>query len=110
MMISPRKRFHTTANGASSKFWNRWSTHSHWETFDRSAITPVSSEHVDGISSPERKHREAMEYAEDDEPEQIVEEEVLEASAQIPNIPVPRSSDGNVCNLCLTLGYLSHIW
>lgn len=40
-----------------------------------------------------------MEYAEDDEPEQIVEEEVLEASAQIPNIPVPRSSDGNVRSL-----------
>lgn len=62
----------------------------------RSAITPASSEHVDGISSPERKHREALEYAEDDEPEQVVEEEVLEASAQIPNIPVPRTSDGNV--------------
>jgi RNA polymerase-associated protein LEO1 len=74
------------------------------EYIDRSAITPVSSEHVDGISSPERKHREAMEYAEDDEPEQIVEEEVLEASAQIPNIPVPRSTDGNVCSLSSTLG------
>lgn len=36
-----------------------------------------------------------MEYAEEDEPDQVVEE-VLEASAQIPNIPVPRSSDGNV--------------
>lgn len=60
------------------------------------AITPASSEHADGISSPDRRHREALEYAEEDEPEQdIVEEEVLEASAQIPNIPVPRSSDGN---------------
>ncbi|GJE91156.1 Leo1 domain-containing protein [Phanerochaete sordida] len=59
------------------------------------AITPASSEHADGISSPDRRHREALEYAEEDEPEQdIVEEEVLEASAQIPNIPVPRSSDG----------------
>lgn len=37
-----------------------------------------------------------MEYAEDDEPEPMVEQ-VLEATAAIPNIPVPRSSDGNVC-------------
>lgn len=36
-----------------------------------------------------------MEYAEDDEPDQVVEQ-VLEANAQIPNIPVPRSSDGSV--------------
>ena len=55
----------------------------------------MSSEHADGISSSERKHRADMEYAEDDEPDQVVEQ-VLEANAQIPNIPVPRSSDGNV--------------
>ncbi|KAI0343082.1 Leo1-domain-containing protein [Trametopsis cervina] len=59
------------------------------------ATTPASSEHVDGISSPERKHRAEMEYAEEDEPDPIVEE-VLEASAQIPNIPVPRSTDGKL--------------
>ncbi|EMD38917.1 hypothetical protein CERSUDRAFT_112625 [Gelatoporia subvermispora B] len=60
------------------------------------AATPASSEHAehDGLSSPERKHREAMEYAEgDDEPEPIAEQ-VLEANAAIPNIPVPRTSDG----------------
>ncbi|CAL1714991.1 unnamed protein product [Somion occarium] len=34
-----------------------------------------------------------MEYAEDDEAEPVVEQ-VLEANAAIPNIPVPRSSDG----------------
>lgn len=51
---------------------------------------------MDGISSPERKHREALEYAEDEEPDPVVEEQVLEASALIPNIPVPRSTDGNV--------------
>ncbi|KAI0705174.1 Leo1-like protein-domain-containing protein, partial [Cytidiella melzeri] len=50
---------------------------------------------ADGISSPERKHRADMEYGEDDEPDPVVEE-VLEASAQIPNIPVPRSTDGNL--------------
>lgn len=59
------------------------------------ALSPTSSEHLDGISSPERKHREAMEYAEEDEPEPMVEQ-VLEATAAIPNIPVPKSSDGNV--------------
>lgn len=36
-----------------------------------------------------------MEYAEEDEPEPMVEQ-VLEATAAIPNIPVPKSSDGNV--------------
>lgn len=60
-----------------------------------SAATPASSEHADGISPSERRHREAMEYAEEEEPDQVVEE-VLEASAQVPNIPVPRSSDGTV--------------
>ncbi|KZT01324.1 Leo1-domain-containing protein [Laetiporus sulphureus 93-53] len=70
----------------------------HVVTHDEVA-TPASSEHaehLDGLSSPERRHREAMEYAEEDEEggEPIVEQ-VLEANAAIPNIPVPRSSDGN---------------
>lgn len=60
---------------------------------------------MDGISSPERKRREALEYEEDDEPDPIVEEEVLEASAQIPNIPVPRSTDGNVSVLHYRTAY-----
>ena len=64
-----------------------------------SAPSRESSEHLDGISSSERKHREAMEYAEEDEPEQTMEEAKLEAHANIPNIPVPRSSDGNVSPL-----------
>ena len=37
-----------------------------------------------------------MEYAEEDEPDQAMEESKLEAHANIPNIPMPRSSDGNV--------------
>ena len=36
-----------------------------------------------------------MEYPEEEETEAIVEQ-VLEASAAIPNIPTPKSSDGNV--------------
>ena len=47
-----------------------------------------------------------MEYGEDDEPDPVVEE-VLEASAQIPNIPVPRSADGSV-SLPSFLGPLNH--
>ncbi|KAH9915727.1 Leo1-like protein-domain-containing protein [Fomitopsis serialis] len=65
---------------------------------ETAAATPASSEHaenMDGISSPERRHREAMEYAEEEEEEQPPEQILLEATAAIPNIPVPRSSDGN---------------
>ena len=50
----------------------------------------------DGLSYNERRHREQLEYAEDEEPEPVVEHR-LEADVAIPNIPVPRSSDGNVC-------------
>ncbi|KAI0077714.1 Leo1-domain-containing protein [Panus rudis PR-1116 ss-1] len=65
------------------------------EVKHESARTPASSENgEDALSESERRHREAMEYAEEDEPEPMVEQ-VLEASAAIPNIPVPRSSDGN---------------
>ncbi|KAI0788784.1 Leo1-like protein-domain-containing protein [Abortiporus biennis] len=55
--------------------------------------TPASSEHYDGISSPERKHREALEYAEEDEPEEP-QPKALEVNLPLPNIPMPRSSDG----------------
>lgn len=37
-----------------------------------------------------------MEYAEEEEEEQPAEQVLLEATAAIPNISVPRSSDGNV--------------
>ena len=56
---------------------------------------------MDGISTPERRHREAMEYAEEEEEEQPAEQVLLEATAAIPNIPVPRSSDGNVRSLLM---------
>ncbi|KZS99696.1 uncharacterized protein LAESUDRAFT_770880 [Laetiporus sulphureus 93-53] len=70
----------------------------HVVTHDEVA-TPASSEHaehLDGLSSLERRHREAMEYAEEDgEGGEPIVQQVLEANAAIPNIPVPRSSDGN---------------
>ncbi|KZT63129.1 Leo1-domain-containing protein [Daedalea quercina L-15889] len=65
---------------------------------ETAAATPASSEHaeaLDGISSDERRHREAMEYAEAEDEEQPAEQILLEATAAIPNIPVPRSSDDN---------------
>lgn len=46
-----------------------------------------------------------MEYPEDDEPEPVVEQ-VLEANAAIPNIPVPRSSDGKVSGHTFPLLYV----
>ncbi|KAI0666753.1 Leo1-like protein-domain-containing protein [Trametes maxima] len=58
---------------------------------------PSDRDHADqddGLSSPERRHREQMEYPEEDEPEPVVEQR-LEADVAIPNIPVPRSSDGS---------------
>ncbi|KAI9066955.1 Leo1-domain-containing protein [Trametes sanguinea] len=59
-----------------------------------SSVTSEHAEHDDGLSSPERRHRAEMEYAEEDEPEQQVLEQRLEADVAIPNIPVPKSSDG----------------
>jgi RNA polymerase-associated protein LEO1 len=47
------------------------------------------------LSSPEAQQRKHMEYEEADEPNQVVQE-ILEASVQIPNIPLPKSSDGDV--------------
>ncbi|KAI0060978.1 Leo1-domain-containing protein [Artomyces pyxidatus] len=47
----------------------------------------------DGLSSPDRKRRQALEYEEEDEAKDVVEQR-LEATVSIPNIPVPKSSDG----------------
>ncbi|KAI0766567.1 Leo1-like protein-domain-containing protein [Trametes elegans] len=58
-----------------------------------SAATSEHPDQDDGLSSLERRHREQMEYAEEQEPEPVVEHR-LEADVAIPNIPVPRSSDG----------------
>ena len=56
---------------------------------------------ADTISDAEQRHREAMEYAEEeDEPDQdnghALLEQRTEAAALLPNIPSPRSSDGQV--------------
>ncbi|KAH9888930.1 Leo1-like protein-domain-containing protein [Cubamyces lactineus] len=59
-----------------------------------SSVASEHADHDDGLSSPERRHREQLEYAEEEEPEQVMEQR-LEADVAIPNIPVPRSSDGS---------------
>jgi RNA polymerase-associated protein LEO1 len=46
-----------------------------------------------GLSTAERDHRRAMEYAEDEEPEEI---HLREANVSIPVVPKPRSSDEKV--------------
>lgn len=50
-----------------------------------------------------------MEYAEEEEEEQPAEQILLEATAAIPNIPVPRSSDENVRHVLLSRHTLTHI-
>lgn len=47
------------------------------------------------LPSPERERRQALEYEEEDAPPEI-SVEVKEAHVSFPNLPVPKSSDGNV--------------
>jgi hypothetical protein len=53
------------------------------------AGTPSSSR------SEERQLREHLEYEEPEEPADVIHE-VTEANVSIPNLPVPKSSDGDV--------------
>lgn len=77
------------------------------DLFDEDAVvdqvernaSPSDGGQADTISDVEQRHREAMEYAEeDDEPDQdevhALLEQRTEASASLPNVPSPRSSDG----------------
>jgi hypothetical protein len=57
----------------------------------------AASTAADGLSDGERERRRALEYEEpDDEPEDAVLEEVIEAAVALPKVPLPRSSDGTV--------------
>ncbi|KAJ3549726.1 hypothetical protein NMY22_g765 [Coprinellus aureogranulatus] len=49
----------------------------------------------EGLASPERERRQALEYGEDDLPAQDIPSELREAEVSFPNLPVPRSSDGD---------------
>ena len=67
------------------------------------AVTPAESGfESDDLSQTEKEHRRALEYLEPEEPGVVVEQ-VREADVLIPNIPVPRSSDGDVCNISFTM-------
>ena len=64
----------------------------------RSALTATPAESgydSDSLSQTERERRQALEYAEPDEPGSVVPQ-VQEVDVHIPNIPFPRSSDGQV--------------
>ncbi|KAJ7050515.1 Leo1-like protein-domain-containing protein [Mycena amicta] len=59
---------------------------------DHDAASAVASE--DNLPTPERERRRAQEYGEDDQPQEITVE-VREALVEFPNIPVPKSSNGD---------------
>lgn len=72
-----------------------------WELSHRNASVSDGGQ-ADAVSDAEQRHREAMEYAEEEEePDQDdghpLLEQRTEASAFLPNVPSPRSSDGQVC-------------
>jgi hypothetical protein len=62
--------------------------------FSRSPASPVSGHESDQLSAPERERRQALEYEEEEVPPDI--NLLTEAHVAFPNIPVPRSSDGDV--------------
>lgn len=62
---------------------------------ERVAASPTASgPDSERLPSPERERRQALEYEEEDVPQEIAVE-VKEAEVSFPNLPVPRSSDGD---------------
>ncbi len=60
-----------------------------------SVASPSGTASEEGLSAAELKHRRDLEYEEDENPEEAVIE-LKHAALSIPNIPIPKSSDGNV--------------
>ena len=60
-----------------------------------SASPTTSGPDSERLPSIERERRQALEYEEEDAPPEI-QVEVKEAHVSFPNLPVPKSSDGNV--------------
>ncbi|KAG9223731.1 hypothetical protein CCMSSC00406_0004928 [Pleurotus cornucopiae] len=58
------------------------------------ASPSTSAQESDRLPTPEREHRRALEYDEDDEIPAELAVEVKEANVAFPNIPVPKSSEG----------------
>ncbi|KAF5335973.1 hypothetical protein D9611_006383 [Ephemerocybe angulata] len=62
---------------------------------ERSASPTGSAPESERLASPEREHRHPLEYEEEDTAIPEVPEELREANVTFPNLPVPRSSDGD---------------
>jgi RNA polymerase-associated protein LEO1 len=60
-----------------------------------SASPTASGPDSERLPTPERERRQALEYEEEEVPPEI-SVEVKEAHVVFPNLPVPKSSDGNV--------------
>jgi RNA polymerase-associated protein LEO1 len=76
----------------------------HWQTSplshqSRNRAAPASptadGPELERAPSPDAERRQALEYEEEDIPPEIAVE-VKEAHVKFPNLPVPKSSDGNV--------------
>lgn len=61
-----------------------------------SAGPSASGSEAEGLTAAERRKRKAMEYEEDEAAEEQQVVELSEAQAQLPNLPLPVSSDGSV--------------
>ena len=61
-----------------------------------SASASMPRDGSEALSAAEVKRRKKMEYEEDEGPDDAALE-IKRAVLEIPNIPTPRSSDGNVC-------------
>jgi RNA polymerase-associated protein LEO1 len=72
-------------------------SYSYTSPYSRGAASDAQSGvDSDRLPSPERERRQALEYEEDEEPGQIAVI-VREANVAFPNIPVPKTSNGEVC-------------
>ena len=58
----------------------------------------VDNEGSEALSASELRHRKELEYEEDEGQEEAVVE-LKHAVLELPNLPMPRSSDGVVCHL-----------
>lgn len=68
----------------------------YFTVISRTSASPTASgPDSERLPSPERERRQALEYEEDEVPPEI-SVEVKEAHVSFPNLPVPKSSDGNV--------------
>lgn len=75
--------------------------------FRRVTSPTASGPDSDRLPSPERERRQALEYEEEENPPEIAVE-VKEAEVAFPNIPVPKSSDGDVIIIFEEIVFTTH--